>query len=60
MQDSLNSEPKVFLDPNLLSDDGTVALSGTSFSEDGKIFAYGQSRSGSDWITLHFRSVDTG
>ena len=60
MQDSLNSEPKVFLDPNLLSDDGTVALSGTYFSEDGKILAYGLSRSGSDWVTMHFRSVDTG
>ena len=60
MQESLNSEPKVFLDPNLLSDDGTVALSGSCFSEDGKILAYGLSRSGSDWITLHFRSVDTG
>jgi prolyl oligopeptidase len=60
MQGLLNSEPKVFLDPNLLSDDGTVALSGTCFSEDGKILAYGLSRSGSDWITLRFRSVDTG
>jgi prolyl oligopeptidase len=60
MQDSLTSEPKVFLDPNRLSDDGTVALSGTCFSEDGKILAYGLSRSGSDWVTMHFRSVDTG
>ena len=47
----------MFLDPNALSEDGTVAISGSAFSEDGEIYAYGLSSSGSDWITVHFKKV---
>lgn len=60
MQDSLNDEPTVFLDPNLFSPDGTTSLARTSFTEDGSIFAYGLSKSGSDWFTVHFKNVLTG
>nr|ACI03586.2 prolyl-endylpeptidase [Eurygaster integriceps] len=60
MQDSLDGPSKVFLDPNTFSSDGTVALTSTSFSEDGSIMGYTVSKSGSDWCTIHFRRVDTG
>ncbi len=55
-----DAEPKVLLDPNLLSKDGTVSLSGWSVSDDGKMLAYGTSAAGSDWMTWRIRRIDTG
>ena len=52
VQDSLESNPEVFLDPNKLSEDGTIALVGRSFTEDGQLFAYSLSNKGSDWVTI--------
>lgn len=57
---SLDAEPKVLLDPNKLSEDGTVAVSGHSISEDGKHIAYGVQAAGSDWAEWHIRNIDTG
>ncbi|MBV8642866.1 MAG: S9 family peptidase, partial [Candidatus Eremiobacteraeota bacterium] len=55
------AEPgRVLLDPNTFSPDGTVALSGASFSEDGTRLAYSISASGSDWQEWHVRDVATG
>ena len=57
---SLTAPPEVLLDPNTLSTDGTVALSGLSFSEDGRYAAYSTSASGSDWMEWKVREVATG
>jgi len=51
---------KVLLDPNTLSQDGTVALRETAISDDGRLFAYALSDAGSDWQIWHVRNVDTG
>ena len=60
VSDSVKGEGRVLLDPNKLSTDGTVALSGMAISDDGKMMAYGLSGAGSDWQTWHFRDVETG
>lgn len=55
------SDPgKVFFDPNKLSSDGTAALSDSSFSDDGKLWAYGIARSGSDRTEWKVMNVQTG
>jgi prolyl oligopeptidase len=58
--ESLEGQPRELLDPNKLSTEGTVALSGLSVSEDGTKLAYALADAGSDWITWHVRDVATG
>jgi prolyl oligopeptidase len=59
-QASLDAEPEVLLDPNKLSEDGTVALNTLAISKDGKLMVYGTSASGSDWREFFVRDVETG
>ena len=60
VMDQLGGTPKVFLDPNKLSTDGTVALKGIYFSHNGKHAAYTISRSGSDWQEIYVIDLATG
>lgn len=60
VQHSPESEPEVLLDPNKLSEDGTVALGGIYFSNNGKYMAYTISRSGSDWQEIYVLDLTTG
>jgi len=59
-QEGLTGEPKVLLDPNTMSADGTVAISGLSITDDGKLAAYSIADAGSDWVKWHVRDVSTG
>ena len=59
-QDGLEGQPTELIDPNQLSDDGTIALINQAFSDDGALLAYGLSHSGSDWQHIHIRDVATG
>ena len=55
--DSLNGTPKVLLDPNTLSKDGTVAVNGMTVTDDGKYAAIDIAAAGSDWTDIHVRDV---
>lgn len=56
----LEGNPRVLLDPNTLSPDGTIALAGISASHDGKYLAYSIARSGSDWNEIHVMEIESG
>jgi len=56
----LDAPPRVLIDPNTLSKDGTVALTSADVSHDGRYFGYGTAAAGSDWNEFHVRSFATG
>ncbi|KAM1387799.1 hypothetical protein ACFX2I_016000 [Malus domestica] len=58
VQDGLDGKADVLLDPNTLSEDGTVSLNTYSISEDAKYLAYALSSSGSDWATIKVMRVE--
>src|SRR5215207_8389663 len=58
--DSINEPGRILLDPNKLSADGTAALSGSSFTDDGKLWAYGVAVAGSDRTSWKVMNVETG
>ncbi len=60
VQDTPNSEARIFLDPNNFSKDGTVALGGIYFSNDNRYMGYAIQRAGSDWREFYVLNVATG
>ncbi len=57
---ALEGKAEVFLDPNTLSDNGTVSLGSTAFTKDGSLFAYSTSTGGSDWREIFVMNTKTG
>jgi prolyl oligopeptidase len=60
VQAAPGAQPRVLLDPNRLSPDGSIALAGDAPSPDGKYLAYALSNGGSDWETIHVMDVASG
>ena len=59
-QATSGSKPRVLLDPNKLSPDGSIALASYVVSPDGKYMAYALSQGGSDWREIHVMDISTG
>jgi len=60
IMDTPDSEPRVLIDPNSWSDDGTVSLATWAVSDDGAHIAYGVAEAGSDWLTFRVLEIATG
>ncbi len=59
MQHDLNGTPVKILDPNELSDDGTVSVDSEDYSHDGRLIAYKIATAGSDWHEIRIRDIDS-
>jgi prolyl oligopeptidase len=57
---NFSEKPRVLFDPNLLAQDGTVALADAEVTDDAKLMAYGLATAGSDWQQWKVRDVATG
>ena len=60
VMDSIEGKQRVLFNPNTWSKEGTAALSGMAFSNNGQFAAYGIQQSGSDWRTWKVRNINTG
>ena len=60
VQEGLDGDPRVLIDPNEFSEDGTVSLSRYGVSKDAKYIAYGVSDGGSDWVEIFVKDIETG
>jgi prolyl oligopeptidase len=60
VMDKLDGTPRLLLDPNQWSKDGTIALGGISVSDDGELLAYAVNEAGSDWASWNVMEVASG
>jgi prolyl oligopeptidase len=59
MKKGLKGTEEVFMDPNKMSDNGTVSIGLIGFSRDDKYVAWSRSDAGSDWQEIHVTEIAT-
>ncbi|MGH9199323.1 MAG: S9 family peptidase, partial [Acidimicrobiia bacterium] len=57
---SVTAPPSLVIDPNIISEDGSVSLSQWMPSPDAKLLAYGLAEGGADWNTVRVRDIASG
>ena len=55
----IDGEERVFLDPNSMSDNGTVSAHNSGVSNDDKYMAISINRAGSDWSEIRVKDIET-
>jgi prolyl oligopeptidase len=56
----LSGQPELVIDPNTISEDGSLSLQQYTPSQDGRLLAYGLAEGGADWRTVRVRDVASG
>jgi prolyl oligopeptidase len=56
----VTAQARLVIDPNVISEDGSLSLSQWTPSPDGKLLAYGLAEGGADWNTIRVRDVESG
>ncbi|MDP8993541.1 MAG: S9 family peptidase, partial [Pseudomonadota bacterium] len=60
MRQGLRGEPRLLIDPNSWSPDGTIAMGEWDPSKDGRRIVYSVQEGGSDWRTVRVLDIETG
>lgn len=58
-KEGINGKEIELMNPNYLSEDGSIYLSSVSFSDDGKYLGYAISESGSEWQEIFIKNTET-
>jgi prolyl oligopeptidase len=60
VRDGVTAMPALVIDPNVISDDGSLSLSQWMPSQDARLLAYGLAEGGADWLTVRVRDIASG
>lgn len=60
VNDTKKNEERILLDPNTMSEDGTLSIGSISVIKSGKYLGYTSAKSGSDWNEINIIDIETG